>query len=144
MITAPELSSICENLRPTIINYLVSKLKISYPAAEDIFQEGIIKFWRAYKRPRKPLNLMVEICKNLTYDQTKRKFPAKYENPTQDDNFAVDTIGAKYMVKNIHGKEYTFLKLLIDGYCFKDISMQMGIPVRRMYTIINSIKNKIV
>lgn len=54
MITAPELSSIYENLRPTIINYLVVKLKIPSPDAEDILHSATIKFWGKYERSENP------------------------------------------------------------------------------------------
>lgn len=92
---------------------------------------------------------MVQICKNIVYDRQKRKKKwdikcnqIQYNQLPQDPDFIVDEYCAKKILGKFYRREYTVLKLLINGYSFQDIAKQLGISLQQTHLIARSVKTK--
>ena len=149
MISAPELASIYEDLRGTLEHYAMS-LGADQPTAEDIVHDAMLRFWRRYKRGRKPLNLAVSIVRHLIYNSTRDRrvrtnlLMATSTHEVQmapDEAMELEETRAetrRVMLTGLKGPAYTTVRLYLDGHSPKDIAEQTGRSVGHIYHLLRT------
>ena len=135
MITPQELSIIYTQYQPLLIKYLTNILKLDQNDAFDIYQNAILKFWKHYQRPKNPLCLLVQICKNIARDKFRlEKYRSeKIKKYIPDEQVEATQIDYTPRLKEIKGKKHTVTKLLVSGVNLSDISQLTGLKKRKIY-----------
>jgi RNA polymerase sigma factor (sigma-70 family) len=146
MISIHELATIYETHRDTMLQYLTGTLHQDPATAEDVYHSAIIKFFPIYGRTRKPLNLLVEICKNLITDRYRRIQRDLVNLPQlpgpQVVDYEQELIQAererriRLVLTTLKGRSYTIVRLFLAGYTVAEIARQTGTPRDRVYTIL--------
>lgn len=154
MISRPEMATIAEDLRPTLIAYAVS-LGQSLEDAEDMTHDALLAFWRVYERGRKPLNLGVQILKNSIYNRTVAlsrqqsnaphiPIPPPTDCPLESMILSEHTKSLYHRVDTVlRGREHTIVRLWLAGERPKDIAETTGMKLRAVYRILTEARGKL-
>jgi RNA polymerase sigma factor (sigma-70 family) len=151
MISSAKLAQIYTSHRETILKYLTNTLNQPITQAEDTYHNAIIKFWHRYDPKRgKPLPLLVEICKNTTYNHSCRASKISEihqqiaqstpENPCVLEEYIKQDTMAKirtFFLRITKGRAHTICRLWLDGYSKSDISQVSGISKGVIYRILH-------
>lgn len=141
------MATLYVDLRPTILSWLRGMMGQSDEASEDIYHDAVIKFRERYDHKRKPLNLMVQICKHIVYDNGKHDCVARnkssrveycdreHEQRDAQDQLSgliqceKDRIRREIVLSALRGRLYTVARMILDGNGIEEITNTLGITV---------------
>ncbi|QQG44469.1 MAG: RNA polymerase sigma factor [Candidatus Roizmanbacteria bacterium] len=142
-------SHIVNRYTSIILNYINSKL-FDKTEVDDIVQNIFLKFYKAidgFDESRPVLPYIFEIAKNemKMYFRSRKKTVQLDERIAVADqkDFPVEEDNIDELLQFVNEDQRKALKLLLDGYSYKEISKEINKPLNTIRTLIRRARLKI-